>query len=169
MRPMKLNLGSGVKPLTGFVNIDSFPHPRTDLVCDCMTLGEHFKPGTIAEIRSAHFLEHFWLSDLKALLRIIFDLLKPDGLTIHEFPDTCKLARLYISGRMSAAEYMETIFGVEEHRLQYGDQYAHRIALSGDRVAALLLEAGFADPVVAEGHDHRQPWRDAQVTARKPR
>lgn len=89
---MKLHLGCGQKYLEGYSNID-FPsgehtvqnYSVADSVCDIRTMS--FPQGTIEEIRSHHFFEHFPRQISLALLCRWTDWLKPGGLLHIETPD----------------------------------------------------------------------------------
>lgn len=71
---MRLNLGCGRRPLTGFVNIDRHPGPGVDLVLDLGREPFPFPPESIDEVVSSHFLEH--VSDFGFLLSEVHRVLK---------------------------------------------------------------------------------------------
>ena len=55
--PLRLNLGSGNRPLAGYVNVDSRPLPTVDVVADVRSLP--FEDGAAGEIEASSLLEHF--------------------------------------------------------------------------------------------------------------
>jgi ubiquinone/menaquinone biosynthesis C-methylase UbiE len=55
--PLRLNLGSGNRPLPGFVNVDARQLPTVDVVADVRSLP--FEDGTAAEVEASSLLEHF--------------------------------------------------------------------------------------------------------------
>lgn len=54
---IRLNLGSGLRPVEGFVNIDSNPALKPDLVRD-LCRGLPYSDGTVDEIQGMDVLEH---------------------------------------------------------------------------------------------------------------
>jgi len=73
---MKINLGSGYKPLPGYINIDSNPKCSPNILRD-LSKGLPFANDTIDEIYSEHLLEH--IHDLKFLLEECSRVLKQNG------------------------------------------------------------------------------------------
>lgn len=73
---MKLNLGSGSKSIPGFVNVDKFPTPVTDVVFDLETTPWPWESDSVEEIHLIHALEHMgkdtdtFLNMIKELYRI---------------------------------------------------------------------------------------------------
>ncbi len=55
---MKLNLGCGGKKIEGFINVDKFPTPATDLLLDLETPNWPWEDDSINEIHLIHCLEH---------------------------------------------------------------------------------------------------------------
>lgn len=56
-KPLRLNLGCGPEHLKGWVNIDSNPEERPDLVADVTDLSM-FADDSVDEIYASHILEH---------------------------------------------------------------------------------------------------------------
>jgi SAM-dependent methyltransferase len=72
---MKINLGSGAKPIQGFANIDKNRNsPNVNLVCDLDLYPWPFKDESVDEIRIAHCLEH--LTDHNRAMKEIHRILK---------------------------------------------------------------------------------------------
>jgi SAM-dependent methyltransferase len=81
----KLNLGSGGRPLTGYVNVDVLPtSPKVDMVYDLNTMPWPFETDSVDEIVMAQCLEH--LVDHNAAMREIHRILKPGGVAIISVP-----------------------------------------------------------------------------------
>jgi SAM-dependent methyltransferase len=80
--PLRLNLGSGNRPLPGFVNVDSRPLPTVDVVADVRSLP--FEDGIAAEIEASSLLEHFRNPYL--VLDEIHRVLAPTGLVRVRVP-----------------------------------------------------------------------------------
>jgi SAM-dependent methyltransferase len=55
--PLRLNLGSGNRPLPGYVNVDSRQLPTVDVVADVRSLP--FDDGSAVEVEASSLLEHF--------------------------------------------------------------------------------------------------------------
>lgn len=73
--PFRLNLGSGNRPLAGFVNVDSRPLSTVDVVADVRSLP--FPDGSAIEVEASSLLEHF--RDPYEVLDEIHRVLAPDG------------------------------------------------------------------------------------------
>lgn len=75
---MKLNLGSGIYPAEGFINIDVDPSVNPDMVRD-VRRGLPFSANTIDEVRACHFLEHLDPSDFIFTLAEVWRVLRDGG------------------------------------------------------------------------------------------
>jgi ubiquinone/menaquinone biosynthesis C-methylase UbiE len=73
--PLRLNLGSGNRPLPGFLNVDVRNLPTVDVVADVRQLP--FDDGTVAEVEASSLLEHF--RNPYEVLDEIHRVLAPDG------------------------------------------------------------------------------------------
>ena len=75
----KLNLGSGDKRITGFLNVDKFDTFEPDIVHDLETFPYPFNDNEIDEIKLIHVLEHIgqspdiFIEIMKELYRICCD------------------------------------------------------------------------------------------------
>ena len=73
---MKLNLGAGNKKVDGFVSVDKFPSPTTDLVFDLETTPWPWADNSIDEVMLIHALEHMgqstdgYLNIIRELYRV---------------------------------------------------------------------------------------------------
>jgi SAM-dependent methyltransferase len=83
---MKLNLGSGIRPKEGYVNVDVVDHPAVDQVVDLNKLPWPWEDNSIEEIQAIDVLEHLApLGRVQGQLNIIavmgeiHRVLKPDG------------------------------------------------------------------------------------------
>lgn len=86
---MKLNLGSGIYPADGYINVDIDPSVKPDVVRD-IRRGLPFDSHTASEVRASHFLEHlapddfiFALTEVHRVLKYsgVFDIRVPLGIT----------------------------------------------------------------------------------------
>jgi len=83
----KLNLGSGFRPMDGYINIDLQERCNPDMVCD-VTQGLPFCDEDVAEVRAFDFLEHIPLGKSVAVIEEIWRVLVPGGLFEHMTPST---------------------------------------------------------------------------------
>jgi len=72
----RLNLGSGRKRYSGYINIDANPKSNPDIVRD-LEKGLPFDDNSIDEIYSEHFLEHVNPDELHFVMYEIWRVLKP--------------------------------------------------------------------------------------------
>jgi ubiquinone/menaquinone biosynthesis C-methylase UbiE len=80
--PLRLNLGSGNRPLPGYVNVDSRELPTVDVVADVRSLP--FVEGSAVEIAASSLLEHF--RDPYEVLDEIHRVLAPAGVVRFRVP-----------------------------------------------------------------------------------
>lgn len=83
---IKLNLGSGLRPQKGFVNIDNRAEVNPDLVCD-ITKGLPYKDNEIDEVRAWDLLEHIPLGKTIGVIEEIWRVLKSGGIFESFTPD----------------------------------------------------------------------------------
>lgn len=101
---MKLNLGSGKDYREGWVNVDSNPRFKPDVLMDIRDL--EYENGTIHEILAQDVIDHVTFMEAKALLRKCFEWLKPLGtLNIHT-PNLRTLGPEAAWGNVTALEWM---------------------------------------------------------------
>lgn len=68
----------------------------------------------------------------------------------------------------SGLEYViECMYGIEAHRLKWGDWGVHRSGWTGKLLAEEMKRIGFVDVVVGDGTTHRHPERDLRVTGKR--
>ena len=84
---MKLNLGSGRRPMEGYVNVDIQERVNPDLVCD-VTQGLPWEDNFFDEVRAHDFLEHIPIGEVIPLMDEIWRVLKPGGVLEHFTPST---------------------------------------------------------------------------------
>ena len=75
---MKLNLGSGVAPVSGFTNVDIVSDPRVDFVFDLNYHPWPWDSESVDEVRAYHFMEH--VRDLYLTMVEIHRICKRDAL-----------------------------------------------------------------------------------------
>ena len=84
---MKLNLGSGYRKKTGFINIDNRPETEPDLLCDIEN-GLPYDDGKVDEIQAIDFLEHIHQDKVIFVIEEIWRVLKDNGLFYSRTPST---------------------------------------------------------------------------------
>ena len=143
---VRLNLGCGHVPLPGFVNVDMRELPGVDVIAvlDDLPVPE----GSLAEIFSAHVLEHFPGEELsRRLLPYWRSLLRPGGVFRAVVPDIAAMANGYSSGAIGFETFREVLYGGQEYQ---GD--THYNGFSAAHLGSLLADAGFEEvAVIAEG------------------
>ncbi len=94
---MKVNLGSGDRPLPGFLNVDVLPDAEgVDVVAD---ISDHlpFEDGSASVVYASHLLEHFPHSRSVDILREWHRILEPDGRLLVAVPDLLEIANILVS------------------------------------------------------------------------
>ncbi len=82
---IKINLGSGLNKLPGYINIDIRPEVKPDLVCD-VEKGLPYDDDSVDEVRAYDFLEH--ITETVAVIEDIYRVLKPGGKLSISVPST---------------------------------------------------------------------------------
>jgi hypothetical protein len=144
---IRVNVGCGEKPLDAYINVDLRELTGVDVLADVRRLP--FEHGTLAEIASAHLIEHFRehqarqyvLPYWKSLLK------KPEGVLRTICPNWEAMLQRLQDGRMSLAEFKLVTFGAQDYE---GDD--HFAMYTPATLRQLLLECGFGrtEVVVAE-------------------
>jgi len=161
-RSLRLNIGCGHLPLEGYVNVDRRDLPGVDLVADAAALGQ--AAGSVAEIFSAHLLEHFPLEHLRrVVLPHWLAALAPSGVLRAIVPDAEAMLRDHADGTMSFDDLREVTFGLQDY-----DGDFHFTMFARDQLAALLRDAGLRDVEYEFVGRRNGKCRDMAVRARKP-
>jgi SAM-dependent methyltransferase len=180
-KEVKLNLGSGGRPLPGFVNIDNFDYEKNDtsrsgaiydVKCDIRHLD--VPDASVDVILLVHVLEHFVRWESVKLLQSFFSKLKPGGSLIVEMPDFDKCIEWYLKGQ--AAPHIKTPLGIKNMGLTqfYGNQWdeldyeTHRYVWTLAEFISVLHEIGYVPTQVGHNARFHQPGRDMFVVACRP-
>ena len=84
---LNLNLGSGYRPLEGYVNIDNRAEVNPDLICDIID-GFSYPDNSVDMVRAYDFLEHIPIGKTIDVINEIWRVLKPEGLFDSLTPST---------------------------------------------------------------------------------
>ncbi len=123
--PLRLNLGSGNRPLAGFVNVDARELPTVDVVADVRELP--FPDGSVAEVEASSLLEHF--RDPYAVLDEIHRVLEPDGVARFRVPSPWSQAGLLDPDHVFLADlkqWREILRGYFERVAAHGEGVRYR-------------------------------------------
>jgi len=141
---IRLNLGAGHIALSQYLNVDARELPDIDVVADVRHLP--FEKGEVAEIFSAHMLEHFPLEELRrTLLPYWISMLREGGRFVAVVPDVGKMVEELAAGRMPAVEFMEVIYGGQEYEGDF-----HFAGFTQQLLVSLLEDAGLSDVHIVE-------------------
>jgi SAM-dependent methyltransferase len=77
-RLLKLNLGSGIQPRPGYINVDLRTTARPDIIADLNHFPYPFARSAFEEVLALDVVEH--LSDVTRFMEEVHDLLVPGGL-----------------------------------------------------------------------------------------
>jgi predicted SAM-dependent methyltransferase/ElaB/YqjD/DUF883 family membrane-anchored ribosome-binding protein len=143
---LKFNLGCGHLPLDGYLNVDMRKLPGVDIVARADALP--VQPGEVAEIMSAHLLEHFPQEQLaRRLLPYWKSLLKRGGTFRAVVPDAEAMIARFSAGDMRYDTFREVTFGAQDY-----DGDFHYNMFTPASLSKLLDDAGFTDvQVLARG------------------
>ena len=159
---VRLNLGAGHIAMEGFVNVDIRELPGIDVVANVDDLP--FEQGSLAEIFSAHTLEHFPEEELRRrLLPYWIGLLRPGGTFRAVVPDMEAMTKAYSKGKMPFDTLRSVAYGGQEYAGDF-----HFTGFTPDSLSALLEEAGLVDAtVVAKGRKNGDSL-ECEVQATRP-
>ncbi|HEU4329333.1 MAG TPA: hypothetical protein VFS21_39710 [Roseiflexaceae bacterium] len=134
---VRVNLACGEKPWPDYINIDFRPVPHVDVIADVRRLP--FEPGALAEIASAHLVEHFREHQLRSVVLPYWkQLLRPDGAVRIICPNWQAMLDRLQRGEMSLATFKQLTFGGQDYE---GDD--HFAMYTPDTLTAVLRGAGF--------------------------
>jgi predicted SAM-dependent methyltransferase len=163
---VKLNLGSGVMPFNGFINMDAVKVGKNDtklsIVADMGYLP--FKFNSVTNIVSIHSLSEIGYRKGVSCLKQCYSVLKPGGSIVIEDTD---LVKSFIQFSSDAHLLASNIYGDQKVIEQGNDFYFHRWGWTGEEVAKELRNVGFTSIVVTNGEMHGRPKRDFRVTGIK--
>lgn len=138
LKEIKLNLGGRDSRIPGFLNVDLYESPNTDVVTDCADL-HTFETASVAEIYASNILEHFSHRKTLDVLKEWKRVLVPRGTLWLSVPDFDEVVRLY--AQMGFVDYLRNLlYGEQEYPLAF-----HYTIFTYPTLAAICCEAGFSD------------------------
>lgn len=152
---MKINVGSGDQPLTGYHNIDLLSLPGVDEVCNgTQILDRHIEwAGTIEEIVCYHTLEHFTKQETIDAITQWYKLLKKGGKIAIEVPDLELLCTLIANGDKTELT-KAYIFGPQDRPGQN-----HLWGWTPEALAVTIADIGFKNIRVCDALDYHAKER----------
>ena len=142
MDGLKINLGSGERPLPGFINVDALADaPGVDVVAD-ISEPLPFEDRSAELIYAVHILEHFPTDQVPVLLRDWRRVLRDGGQLLIAVPDLDVVARMLVerSGWFTPphSPWIGLIYGGQKDAYDF-----HKTGFNAPWLAYLLAEAGF--------------------------
>lgn len=132
---IKLNLGSGKRPLPGYFNIDVAE--ECDIYWDARKLP--LEDNTVDEIVAIHLLEHFKKQEVQDILKDWNRMLKLNGRLILEFPDVKGLFKRFETAENDERQFLlDCVFGANT------PEFPHLYGWYGDIIWLALNQAGFS-------------------------
>jgi predicted SAM-dependent methyltransferase len=141
---IRLNLGSGLTPVPGFVNVDALEDaPGVDVVAD---IGGRlpFEDGAADLIYASHLLEHFPTDAVPELLAEWRRVLRPGGALLLAVPDLEVVASMLRKRKgwftPPHAPWVAVIYGGQKDEYDF-----HKTGFTAPWLAHLMREAGFGE------------------------
>jgi predicted SAM-dependent methyltransferase len=141
---LRLNLGSGLTPIPGFVNVDALEDaPGVDVVAD-ISQRLPFDDGSAELVYASHLLEHFPTEEVPPLLAEWRRVLRPGGLLLVAVPDREVVASMMVErpGWFTPPHgpWLGVIYGGQKDAYDF-----HKTGFTAPWLAHLLREAGFRE------------------------
>lgn len=141
---LKFNIGCGHVPIEHYLNVDRRELDNVDVVADVTDLPA--EEGEVAEIYSAHLLEHFPNEQLKReLMPYWIKLLRPGGAFRAVVPDAQAMIDEYAKGNYEYEKLREVTYGGQDY-----DGDFHFNMFTPASLAELFQEAGLSGVKIIE-------------------
>ena len=155
---LRLNIGSDVGQVAGFINIDFNPEVRPDIVADARDLSM-IATDSVDEILASHILEHLTWDDGLLALQEWLRVLKPGGMLTVATPEVTQVYTLMKHGgrwgeynlTIDETYVQATVFGAnlladklpEMRDLYGGPGHRHQSFYMADMLLNRVLQAGY--------------------------
>jgi predicted SAM-dependent methyltransferase len=144
MAGLRLNLGSGLTPIPGFVNVDALEDsPGVDVIAD---ISERlpFDDGAADLVYASHLLEHFPTDEVPRLLAEWRRVLRPGGVLLVAVPDLEVIAKILIEKEgwftPPNGPWLGALYGGQKDTYDF-----HKTGFTAPWLAHLMREAGFGE------------------------
>jgi len=108
---LKLNLGCGANKLDGYVNIDSEPSVKPDILANMLDKLP-YKANSVDEVAMFHVVEHISKHSHLKLFTEIWRVLKPGGTLLLAYPEFQKVVKNWEINLRGQKDFWEaTIYG----------------------------------------------------------
>jgi hypothetical protein len=168
----RVHLGCGGVRAEGWINVDRVETSATDAVFDFKDIGSHFESGSLGAVMLIHSVSYLRLWEARDFFKMVYSLLKPNGVLILEFPDFLKCCEMALKATRegSLADYIEAVRGVFAFDLgqieQKQDYTPYHMAWSPFHLSVELAQVGFQDIRVCPPVTHGpRPNRDSRIEA----
>lgn len=159
---LRLNLGCGHLPLPDYVNVDMRDLPGVDVVAPVDNLPA--QAGQVAEVFSAHLVEHFPQEQLvRDLLPYWVGLLRPGGTFRAVVPDAGAMLEAHARGDYSYDDLREVLYGGQEYEGDF-----HFNMYTPETLAELLADAGLVDIAVEDRGRPNGACLEFQIAGSRP-
>ena len=174
---IKLNLGCGNKlyPIKdNWINVDIVTPkelPEGVVFVEANLLELPFENDHVDEIHAYHVIEHFYRSDVPAVLAEWFRVLKPGGVVVLEQPDIVKCAANIIHG-MTQGDLEEVnrlgILGFFGDGSSDQPYMSHKWGWYPQSLGSVLDSVGFINIRPQDAQTHMKTLRDFRIIGVKP-
>ncbi len=137
--PNKLNIGSGNKNRSGYVNVDIRRGGSPDILADVGKM--QFKDAVFEEILAIDVLEHLSFVECKSLLRRCWSWLMPNGTIQIHVPNIRYLASVLAERNNHAA--LEWVYGSDGEGETNHEHGYHKWGYSEKSISDVLASIGF--------------------------
>lgn len=147
----KVNLGSGIYPLEGYLNVDI--QEPADAIMDIRRL--EFQDNSLDEVISSHVLEHLSMHETIGVIQEMHRVLKSGGLIKIEVPDL----EYCLTEWLNTPENDENKWGFNLMRIfgnQVNEYEYHKTGFTKQRLRNLLEAIGFKNIEIETVDSHSQ-------------
>ena len=145
---MKLDIGSGPKPIEGYTAVDLFAESEGVIKAPMWALP--FEDGTIEAINSSHSLEHIPKKQVVPTLQEFYRVLEDYGVLDIEVPSLVWCCEKWLE-HQSNDWWMDIIFGNQDDSGQF-----HMTGFTVQILSSYLYEAGFTEFSYGKVWSHEQ-------------
>lgn len=133
---LRLNLGSGDRPIEGYINIDFRKECNPDVVCDVRELP--YEDNSVEKIIAYDLLEHFGRLETETILLEWYRVLKSGGQMIIKTPNVDTIIDAYKTHQIPFDEFIRKMYGGQDFDGNY-----HYTGFCPENIKQLLERVGF--------------------------